>query len=147
MPPLPRVASTLLGLLLGSLAAHAAQAPEPHFYYAMVPGHYLFIGKDPDGGATYSGTAQIRFENQVLTLVKTLEGKTSTAIGKVERAIIAETNVLRFRWPGHSSTCLVGSDLDNYARLTCYWVRDGVEHQEPGLEAYFPSANWPGQRD
>ncbi|QIH09755.1 MULTISPECIES: hypothetical protein [unclassified Pseudomonas] len=146
MPLLPRLATTLLGVLLGSLAAHAAQAPEPHIYYSLVPGHYLFIGKEPDGGPTYSGTAVIRFENQALTLVKTLNGQTTTAIGKVERAVMGEAEVLRFSWPGHSSTCLVRGDLDNYSRLTCYWVKAGIEHLEPGLEAYFPTETWPGHQ-
>ncbi|NBF06846.1 hypothetical protein GV819_31725 [Pseudomonas sp. Fl5BN2] len=147
MTRLSRIPPALLGLLLGSPGAHAAQTPEPHIYYSMVPGHFMFIGKDPDGGATYSGTAVIRFENQALTLVKTQDGKTSTAIGKVERAAMAEADVLRFTWPGHSSTCLVRSDLDNYSRLSCYWIENGVEHKEPGLEAYFPTETWPSHQD
>jgi hypothetical protein len=34
-------------------------------------------------------------------------------------------------------TCLVGADLDNHARLTCYWLREGSQPAEPGLEAMF----------
>jgi hypothetical protein len=139
----------LLGLLLASLAAQAApkQDQDLHIYYSMVPGQFMLIGKEPDGGPTYSGTAVIRYENQALTLVKTIDGKTTTATGKVERATMAEADVLRFSWPVHNATCLVRGDLDNYSRLSCYWTRDGVDHKEPGLEAYFPTETWPGHQD
>ena len=40
-------------------------------------------------------------------------------------------------------TCLVSGDLDNYARLTCYWWHEGSDMKRPGLEAMFPTANWP----
>jgi hypothetical protein len=39
-------------------------------------------------------------------------------------------------------TCLVGADLDNHARLTCYWLREGSQPAEPGLEAMFPTSAW-----
>ena len=42
-------------------------------------------------------------------------------------------------------TCIVSSDLDNYARLTCVWLRQGSEPAEPGLEAMFPTAEWPDE--
>lgn len=140
-----------LGLALGTLLAsawlQAADPADPHVYYSLVPGQFMLIGKEPDGGPTYSGTAVIRFENQALTLVRTIDGKTTTATGKVERATMAEADVLRFSWPGHDATCLVRGDLDNYSRLSCYWTRDGVDHKEPGLEAYFPTETWPGHQD
>lgn len=137
----------LLGLLLASASAVADNAAEEHLYYSMVPGHYALIGQAPDGGAAYSGSAEITFSNGALTLVKTINGQTTTAIGKVARATMAEADVLAFSWPGHGATCLVRGDLDNYSRLSCYWTRNGVDHQQPGLEAYFPTATWPANRD
>ncbi|UUT21874.1 hypothetical protein [Pseudomonas sp. T8] len=141
-------ASALLGLLLTSLGSLAAtkNEPEPHLYYSMTPGRYALIGQEPDGGATYSGNAEIRYQDGTLTLVKTINGTTTTATGKVERASIAEADVLRFYWPSHSSTCLLRGDLDNYSRLSCYWIDNGVEHKRPGLEAYFPTETWPENR-
>ncbi|MCE4056398.1 hypothetical protein [Pseudomonas sp. Au-Pse12] len=136
-----------LGALLASYGIQAADPAEPHVYYSMVPGQFMLIGKQPDGGPAYAGTAVIRYENQALTLLKTIDGQTTTAIGKVERARIAEADVVNFSWPGHSATCLVRGDLDNYSRLSCYWFNNGVEHQEPGLEAYFPTETWPGHQD
>jgi hypothetical protein len=40
-------------------------------------------------------------------------------------------------------TCLIAGDLDNYARLTCNWLREGSGPKEPGLEAMFSTAAWP----
>lgn len=36
-----------------------------------------------------------------------------------------------------SVRCLVSSDLDNYARLSCLWGTAGRETVIPGREAYF----------
>lgn len=123
--------------------ASAPDESERHIYYTLVPGRFALIGQFPDGGATYQGTAEITDQNGRLHLVKHVDGKDVTAEGAVERADPGEADVLRFRWPGHIATCLVGSDLDNYSRLTCHWTIDGSEHKKPGLEAYFPTESWP----
>jgi hypothetical protein len=34
-------------------------------------------------------------------------------------------------------TCLISSDLDNYARITCYSYSPDAKTDDPGLEAYF----------
>lgn len=125
--------------------AYSAPADEQvrHLYFTVVPGRFALIGQHPDGGATYEGTAEITVENGRLRLVKRVGSKDVTAEGTVERADPGEADVLRFRWPGHTATCLVASDLDNYSRLTCYWARNGAVHERPGLEAYFPTERWP----
>jgi len=33
--------------------------------------------------------------------------------------------------------CLIGTDLDNYARLSCHWGKAKNPHRFPGLETYF----------
>ena len=137
----------LLGLLLCSVNALAADPVEEHLYYSFLPGPYALIGQAPDGGAAYSGSADITFSNGVLSLVKTINGHTTRATGTVERAVIAEADVLAFKAPGENATCLVHGDLDNYGRLTCYWTHPGVDHKRPGLEAYFPTAAWPENRE
>jgi hypothetical protein len=46
-----------------------------------------------------------------------------------------EGRVLRFGWKDPEATlmtCLVGSDLDNYARLTCVWLREDTQPSELG---------------
>ncbi|WP_327438071.1 hypothetical protein [Pseudomonas donghuensis] len=136
----------LLGLMLIGTACVADDEDYPDPLYGFVVGPYALVGKQPDNGATYSGRATLRYLDGQLVLAMTIDGKTRTAIGKVEVAAIARAKVLRFTWPGHYSTCLAHSDLDNNARLTCYWQRDGVEHKEPGMESYFPTATWPENR-
>ncbi|MGF6594605.1 hypothetical protein ABIE20_004845 [Pseudomonas sp. 2835] len=136
----------LLSLLLVGTVCVADDEDYPDPLYGFVVGPYALIGKAPDNGATYSGRATLRYVDGQLLLTTTLDGKTRTAIGQVEVAAIAKAKVLRFTWPGHRSTCLIHGDLDNYARLTCYWQRDGVEHKEPGMESYFPTATWPENR-
>jgi hypothetical protein len=124
-------------------SATSADEKEPHFYFMVVPGRFALIGQLPDGGPAYKGTAEITDRNGRLHLVKHVDGKEVTAKGTVERADPGERDVVRFRWPGHTATCLVGLDLDNYSRLTCYWTINGAEHKKPGLEAYFPTETWP----
>ncbi|WP_233281644.1 hypothetical protein [Pseudomonas tructae] len=136
----------MLALALVASASIADDEDYPDPLYGFVVGPYALIGKEPDNGATYSGRATLRYLDGQLVLAKTIDGKTHTAIGKVEVAAIAKAKVLRFTWPGHHSTCLIHGDLDNYARLTCYWQRDGIEHKEPGMETYFPTASWPQKR-
>jgi hypothetical protein len=53
---------------------------------------------------------------------------------------------LRLRWEENGlkeMTCQVHSDLDNYARMTCYWHSAGEASMEPGLEALFSTSSWP----
>jgi hypothetical protein len=134
--------TSLAVLVLALLSAASADEKEPHFYFTVVPGRFALIGQLPDGGPAYKGTAEITDRNGRFHIVKHVDGKDITAEGTVERAKIGERDVVRFRWPGHAETCLVGSDLDNYSRLTCYWTVDGAEHKKPGLEAYFPIETW-----
>lgn len=120
------------------LLAASVDDEERHIYYAVVPGRYALIGQFPDAGSVYNGTAQISARDGRFHLTKHVDGKDVTAEGQVERANPGETDVVRFRWSGHTETCLVSADLDNYSRLTCYWEISGAGHRKPGLEAYFP---------
>jgi hypothetical protein len=131
-------------LVAGLLSASAAgRDEEPSMYYTLVPGRYALIGQFPDGGTVYQGTAEITYQDGRLELVKHIEDKAITAEGEVESANPGESKVLRFRWPEHKETCLVSVDLDNYGRLSCYWIVTGTDHKKPGLEAYFSTETWP----
>ncbi len=113
----------------------------------FVTGDYAVIGQEPEGGAAYAGSAHIEPAEGGVTLKERRGGRELTAIGKVEvPSPPGEGTVLRFRWQDGGPmvmTCLVSGDLDNYARLTCYWLRAGSESKQPGLEAMFPTAAWP----
>jgi hypothetical protein len=124
-------------------AAETADAPPLDF----VVGDYIIIGRDPDGGATYAGSARIELSADGLVLDRNRGDHRVTAKGRLEvPSPPGEGHVLRFRWQDPepvTMTCLISSDLDNYARLTCYWLRDGSEPRQPGLEAMFATADWP----
>jgi hypothetical protein len=128
------------------LAAEALKAEAPPLDFVV--GDYVIIGREPDGGATYSGSARIALAGGSLVLERSRADHRVSATGRLEvPSPPGEGRVLRFRWKDPepvTETCLIGSDLDNYARLTCYWLRDGSEPRQPGLEAMFSTADWPG---
>ncbi|HZP08330.1 hypothetical protein [Methyloceanibacter sp.] len=113
----------------------------------FVEGEYAVIGQEPDGGPVYSGSARIEVADGGVTLTERRGTHEFTAEGKVEVPDPpGEAEVLRFRWQDGgpmAMTCLVSGDLDNYARLTCFWLREGSDLKRPGLEAMFPTATWP----
>jgi len=134
---------------LGVAVAMAALALEPaiaddsdaSFLLSFVAGDYALIGREPDGGGPYAGTARITQDGDRLVLERRVGGRTVRAVGRVEvPSPPGEGQVLRFRWGDGQAmlmTCLVAGDLDNYARLTCLWGADGQQLKEPGLEAMF----------
>jgi len=110
----------------------------------FVVGDYVIVGREPDGGATYSGTARVESREGGLLLNRRRGGNEVTAIGRFEvPSPPNEGRVLRFRWYDPEPvlmTCLVSADLDNYPRLTCTWLHEGSQPAQPGLEAMFPAA-------
>jgi hypothetical protein len=112
----------------------------------FIIGDYAVIGQEPAGGAAYSGSASIEPAEGGVTLKERRGSHEFIAKGTVEAPSPGEGKVVRFRWQGDGPilmTCLVAGDLDNYARLTCYWLREGSDPKQPGLEAMFPTAAWP----
>jgi hypothetical protein len=132
----------------------AAEAEPDDSMLGFVVGDYVVIGRDPDSGAVYSGSARIGLADigpaGGLVLERRVGEHPITARGGFEvPSPPGEGRVLRFRWQEPAPivmTCIVGSDLDNYARLTCIWLREGSEPATPGLEAMFPTASKPGAR-
>jgi hypothetical protein len=139
----PRIAFLCVLLVSGPALIATADDEEPHPYYTVVPGRFAVIGQLPDDGAPYKGRAKIAYSEGRFQLLKEIGETSVTAQGTVERADPGEGDVIRFRWPDHEETCLVRLDLDNYARLSCYWSVSGTAHRQPGLESYFPTDAWP----
>jgi hypothetical protein len=129
------------------LAASAVAADKELPLLSFVKGDYVIIGKAPDNGPTYSGQGRREKKGNKLILHRQINGKQRVAEGVL--AVPSPPNegeVLRFTWfesGPREMTCLVNSDLDNFARLTCYWVTPKQRHTEPGMEAMFPTAAWP----
>lgn len=132
--------------LLSSIefAEAGVQPQDQHLWFSFIPGHFVFIGRLPDNGTTYSGTAVITASKQGFTLERTIGRKKISAKGTIETPSPGEGEVLRFRWNDKKPlmmTCLVHGDLDNYPRFTCLWEHGN--HSMPGLEAYFSTEMWP----
>ncbi|BBO19859.1 hypothetical protein MASR1M97_15260 [Candidatus Desulfobacillus denitrificans] len=131
-------------LALGCLPAAAADDDESPLW-DFVRGRYTLIGRQPDSQATYTGTAKIERVGRQLRLTRVVAGRQERIVGAVRRADPGEAWVLAFKWGDRQPmemVCLVGSDLDNYARLTCHWGRAGNPHAQPGMEAYFAQEPW-----
>jgi hypothetical protein len=138
------IATTFL-IYASSILGNDAE-PEQDTWFSFVPGNFALVGRNPDDGTAYSGTAVIQAKSGHFTLERVIEGKKTYARGTVEVPHPpGEGKVLRFRWSDEKDfemTCLVSGDLDNYARLSCIWVQTGREHKSPGLEAYFSTHAW-----
>lgn len=147
------LAGGLAGMLLCTPAGAEAPAPssvdEP-VQWQLAPGRYRLIGQRPDGGATYQGLARIDRIGDRLRLVRQIGGVSETIWGAVRRADPGEAWVLAFSWRvgkhPYDMICLVGTDLDNYGRLSCHWGRAGNPHAQPGMEAYFAREPWENNR-
>ena len=146
VPRFGRRAVVAAAVAMSPLAVAPAMADDSDgsFLLSFVAGDYALIGREPDGGGAYAGTAKIAQEGEQLVLERRIGGRTVRAVGRVEvPSPPGEGRVLRFRWDDGQAvtmTCLVAGDLDNYARLTCLWGADGQDLKEPGLEAMFPTA-------
>jgi hypothetical protein len=122
-------------------AADEDEAPE----WSFVPGRYQLIGRHPDSPTTYAGTARIERVGRQLRLTRIVGGRKNQVYGVVRRADPGEAWVLHFKWGTRQPmemVCVIGTDLDNYARLTCHWGKAGNPHAQPGMEAYFAQEPW-----
>ena len=113
--------------------------------FELVVGRYDFVGRFPDRQRSYAGTAVIDQVGGHLRLTRHLAGKRTEVFGVLRRASPGEAWVLSFAWgskPTMEMVCVIGTDLDNYARLTCHWGENGNPHKKPGIETYFSQEPW-----
>jgi hypothetical protein len=136
-------------LVIGTIAAVAQDGADQGPFIDFLVGDYAMIGREPNGGAAYAGSARIERserEPRGVVLQRRRGDRQVEAIGRLEVASPpGDKRVLRFYWRDPDPivmTCLIGTDLDNYARLTCLWLPEGSHPAEPGLEAMFPTAVW-----
>ena len=134
-------AAAAIGVAMKAAAGESDEPPQ----WDLVVGRYQLIGRVPDGDRTYHGTARIERVGDRLRLSRHVGGKTEVRWGVVRRADPGEARVLAFSWRARKAmdeVCVIGIDLDNYARLTCHWGVAGNPHQQPGMEAYFAREPW-----
>ncbi|PKN86016.1 MAG: hypothetical protein CVU51_07835 [Deltaproteobacteria bacterium HGW-Deltaproteobacteria-1] len=107
----------------------------------FITGSYEVIGKRPDGGGTYQGTMTLVRKGRELVITRTIEGRKITGTAKIIAATSDEIPVLQAdfteRNQKHRIIYMIGSDLDNFARLTGKVFFPDRETKIPGLEALF----------
>lgn len=132
-----RILATLL-LLLHSVSI--AKATD-ELLYMMVQGKYLLVGKALDSEETYHGKVQIKDIGGILRVERKINGKVIEGTAAIGPALNGEAKVLRIRFSdgknNFEQTCLVRSDLDNYARISCYLYQPEIHTNNPGLEVLF----------
>jgi len=121
--------------------ATAAQADDSGLRDFLL-GNYILIGKAVDSDATYQGKVELYAEkNGGMKAKRMIQGQTVIGDAALETALGGEAQVLRIRFSekniAYEETCLWKSDLDNYARISCYLYRPGGATANPGLEALF----------
>jgi hypothetical protein len=111
------------------------------FLYDFLSGSYELVGKWPDSNKTYSGKIVLEKDHGHFRVVRHINGKKIAGVGKIETATSDKVKVLRIRFKQdereYEGTYLIGSDLDNYGRLTGYLYLKNGKTKKPGLEAFF----------
>ena len=134
--------TTLLVSLCFYSAVLAAEGDEQDLL-GFFQGQYTLIGSYPDSQAVYKGAASFKQVQGYLQVERTINGTKTSGTARLEKAQMAEVQVLRIRFQqgskSYEETCLFQPDLDNYARLSCYLYQPGIKTRQPGLEAYFIS--------
>ncbi len=134
-----------ISLFQADVTAADGTAHPPGGFFA---GDYLIIGKAPENGEAYEGTASFVEAGEGLRLHKQISGRTTTWTGNFETpSPPGEGTVLRFRHTDSQtiSTCLWTVDHDNYPRLSCLVSQssDGRSPKVPGFESFYPVSSWP----
>ncbi len=114
---------------------------EDDFLRDFFAGEYLLLGKALDSNKTYTGKVSIYRDGNALKLKKIINGQTTIANAALESTLGGDRKVLRIRYQqagvNYEQTCLWQSDLDNYARISCYLYQPGTDTRDPGLEVLF----------
>lgn len=107
----------------------------------FLTGKYLLVGKAVDSDETYTGKVEIFLENETLKVRRKIEKQVTVGDATIESALNGDAKVLRIRFSEsdvkYEETCLWRSDLNNYARISCYLYQPGVKTMSPGLEVLF----------
>lgn len=111
------------------------------FMHIMVQGKYLLVGKKLDSQETYHGKVEIIEQSNELIVSRNINGQTTTGGASIEPTLNGDANVLRIYFEeddiNYEETCLVSSDLDNNARISCYLYQPKIPTTRPGLEVLF----------
>lgn len=125
-------------MLMVGLAWSAVSAKD---LAGFLTGDYRIIGKRPDSGQLYAGRVRIEAGPEGLRVIRMIGEEKIVATGRVESAAGGDERVLRVRFVQKGTefevTYMLGSDLDNHARLSGHVYRRDGATRDPGLEALF----------
>lgn len=131
----------LLALLFLSSNINALDAELSDF----ILGEYILIGKGLDSDSTYSGKVKIYMEDGEFKMSRQIGKVKIVGTAAIEKTAHGDAEVLRLRFTESSQlfeqTCLVQSDLDNYARISCYLYKPREDTNMPGMEVLFHDHN------
>jgi len=109
--------------------------------YDFLCGTYRVIGRLPDSDQLYSGKVELKLSGDHLQVVRVLGDERVRGTGRIESVTPDKVKILRVRFRSknkeYEATYLIGSDLDNYGRLTGTVYIKGGGTRTPGLEALF----------
>ena len=129
---------TIMALMFTTGAAGQTRGQQLEGY---IQGTYLLIGKHLDSTDTYYGELSISKSESGLSVTKTISGNVIRGTASIAHATSEHTPDLKIRFnedgKDYEEACLVASDLDNYARITCYLYIPGTKTKNPGMEAFF----------
>ena len=135
------IISIVMAICFLGVAPAWAQDEETRDLVAFLEGAYQVIGQWPDSNQTYQGIVVIKNRGDHVDLLRTIDGRTVQAIGRISKATADKITVLSVTFARqdrtYEATYLINADLDNYARLTGYVYLQSGKTQAPGLEAMF----------
>ena len=131
----------LIALSMFAFTSAFADETKEKLFERYLRGTYLLIGKHLDSSETYLGEVSIALSESGLSITRTISGKVVHGTASISHATSDHTPVLRMRFSeggkDYEETCIVANDLDNYARITCYFYVPGTRTKNPGMEALF----------
>lgn len=132
-----------LALAVALLWACAAwgQPAQSDFLHEFLPGSYQLIGTPPDRTDPYLGRMVIERTESSFHIVREANGDVIEGVGSIAFVTPDRIPVLRVRFAlakiQYEVTYVIGSDLDNFPRLTGYVYRVDGKTASPGIEAAF----------
>lgn len=131
----------LVLLMILCIQVQAKESEQDNALLGFVQGNYTLIGKVAGNDQTYLGEVSISSTDNGLKVIRTISGKKVIGTAAIEYALGGDVAVLRMRFSenkqNYESTCMIDSDLDNYARLSCHLYQANGRSKEAGLEALF----------
>lgn len=123
-----------------ALTANAASCNKANME-SFIAGNYTVIAQEPNSNHTYSATMSIHSsKSKIITLdEKTNNHPIRVWRGQFRAAEPGEGCVLDVESKQYRMACLVSSDLDNFARLTCLTKHKKTKTTQLGLLALFPT--------